>query len=208
MKSEEIYNEKYGDIPDTYGERIEYLYSKSKNLEKLKKEVENRIKDIQSIEWGEYNYTMHVLPKATPRPRTTSKGNFFYVKGAADNKKYFKKHIMQSDWDIITTPTVFHCTCYFPTPSNLSQADKVLAEMGYINNISMPDFDNLAKTYTDMLKGILLYDDRLVISGAVKKRYSIKPRVEVVISYMKDFDSNYNRKKITKALEAMKMGRG
>ena len=206
MKSEKIYNEKYGDIPISFTKRLELLYSRSKNPDRLRAEVEKRIRDIESIEWGIYTYTMYVLPKATPRPRTTSKGNFFYVKGAADNKKYFNKHIMKSDWDIITTPTIFDCKCYFPTPTNLSQVDKILAEMGYIRNISMPDFDNLAKTYTDMLKAILLYYDRLIIGGIVDKYYSIKPRVEVTIQYMKDFDCNYNMKKILKSLEDMNKG--
>ena len=85
-------------------------------------------------------------------------------------------------------------------PSNLPKVDKLLGELGYIQNISMPDFDNLAKTYTDMIKGLLMYDDRLIIDGRVRKYYSLKPRVEVNIKYMKSFDCNYNLKKITKAL--------
>ena len=200
MKSEELYNEKYGDIPIELDKRLEYLYNSCKYPTKVKQEVAERIKQIESIKWGEYKYVMYILPKATPRPRTTSKGKFFYVKGAADNKKYFQKRILKEDWDIITTPTIFNCRCYFPTPSNLSRVDKILAELKYISDISMPDFDNLAKTYTDMIKGMLMYDDRLIIDGRVEKYYSIKPRVEVNIRYMKSFDCGYNMKKIVKAI--------
>ena len=200
MKSEELYKEKYGDIPIELPSRLDLIYDSCKYPDKVKKEVLNRIEEIKSIEWGEYNYVMYVLPKATPRPRTTSKGSFFYVKGAADNKKYFQKRILKEEWNIITTPTVFDCKCYFPMPSNLPKVDKLLGELGYIQNISMPDFDNLAKTYTDMIKGLLMYDDRLIIDGRVRKYYSLKPRVEVNIKYMKSFDCNYNMKKITKAL--------
>lgn len=200
MKIEEDYNALYGNIPTSSEDRIKLLYKECKFPKKIKKEVQRRIHDIEKIGWEDVTYTMYILPKATPRPRSTSKGNFFYVKGAADNKKYFKKRIMQEDWNIIMTPCFFICKSYFPIPKNMSKVDKILAEMGYVNNLSMPDFDNLAKTYSDMIKGILLFDDRLIIKGASEKYYSTKPRVEVSISYMKEFDSEYNRKKIERCV--------
>lgn len=200
MKIEEDYNALYGNIPTSSEDRIKLLYKECKFPKKIKKEVQRRIHDIEKIGWEDVTYTMYILPKATPRPRSTSKGNFFYVKGAADNKKYFKKRIMQEDWNIIMTPCFFICKSYFPIPKNMSKVDKILAEMGYVNNLSMPDFDNLAKTYSDMIKGILLFDDRLIIKGVSEKYYSTKPRVEVSISYMKEFDSEYNRKKIERCV--------
>lgn len=200
MKIEEDYNALYGDIPTSSEERIKLLYKECKFPKKIKKEVQRRIHDIEKIGWEDVTYTMYILPKATPRPRSTSKRKFFYVKGAADNKKYFKKRIMQEDWDIIMTPCFFTCKSYFPIPKNMSKVDKILAEMGYVNDVSMPDFDNLAKTYSDMIKGILLFDDRLIIKGGSEKYYSTKPRVEVSISYMKEFDSEYNRKKIERCV--------
>lgn len=200
MKIEEDYNALYGDIPTSSEERIKLLYKECKFPKKIKKEVQRRIRDIEKIGWEDVTYTMYILPKATPRPRSTSKGNFFYVKGAADNKKYFKKRIMQEDWNIIMTPCFFICKSYFPIPKNMSKVDKILAEMGYVNDLSMPDFDNLAKTYSDMIKGILLFDDRLIIKGVSEKYYSTKPRVEVSISYMKEFDSGYNKRKIERCV--------
>lgn len=47
-----------------------------------------------------------------------------------------------------------------------------------------------------MIQGLLLYDDSLVIKGVSEKRYSIKPRIEITISYMEDYDSAFNKKKI------------
>lgn len=204
MNIEKKYDEKYGNVSNDKDERYLSIINSSKTPDKLIKEVDNQIKIINNIEWGEYNYTIYLLPKATPRPRTTSKGNFFYVKGASDNKKYFLNKIMKSDWEIICTPTIFDCKCYFPIPNNFSKLDTALSELGYINYISMPDFDNLAKTYTDMIKDILLYDDRLIIKGTTEKSYSLKPRIEVNIKYMKTHDSNMNKKKIEKCINNAK----
>ena len=47
-----------------------------------------------------------------------------------------------------------------------------------------------------MITGSLIYDDSLIIEGTSKKFYSIKPRIEITIRYMEEFDSLFNQKKI------------
>ena len=74
--------------------------------------------------------------------------------------------------------------------------DQILAEIGFIYPLKKPDFDNLAKTYSDMIQGTLLYDDCLIVKGVSKKYYSVKPRIEIRLRYMVDYDCEYNRKKI------------
>ena len=49
-----------------------------------------------------------------------------------------------------------------------------------------------------MIQGIILYDDSLVVDGLSQKRYSTKPRIEIEISYMTDYDSQFNKNKILK----------
>ena len=78
----------------------------------------------------------------------------------------------------------------------MNQIEKVLAEIGLIRPISKPDWDNVGKAYCDMLQGLILYDDSLIVEGVSKKYYSMKPRIEITISYMKEHDSGYNRKKM------------
>ena len=52
-----------------------------------------------------------------------------------------------------------------------------------------------------MCQGFLLYDDSLIVEGVSKKYYSVKPRIEIKIKYMEDYDSSFNKKKIkTKGL--------
>jgi Holliday junction resolvase RusA-like endonuclease len=85
---------------------------------------------------------------------------------------------------------------YHPVPSNMTRIEKILAELRLIYPISKPDFDNLAKTYADMVQKYLLLDDSLVIQAIQKKRYSCKPRIEIKFKFMTKYDCKYNKRKI------------
>lgn len=70
-------------------------------------------------------------------------------------------------------------------------------------------WDNLGKTYSDMVQGILMLNDNIISEGIVKKFFSVKPRVRINIKYQLGFDSNFNKKKITKStsyVKAVEMG--
>ena len=194
MTKQEIeYNNLYGNIPNSDTGRLDYLLSVFKSTNNLKGKILSSINKIKNIKWNEVSYTIYLIPKATPRPRSTSNG-MFYVKGAADNKKIFKKFFKDNDF-MIYTPCKFYCTSYLPIPNSMNNLEKILAELGYIRPISKPDFDNLAKTYSDMIQGSLLYDDQLIIEGYSYKYYSVKPRIEIKIEYMEEYDSQFNLNK-------------
>ncbi len=196
LKIEKDYIKEYGHIPKDKIGRLDYLLSTFKSNISLKGKIINEIKKCMNRNYEEINYTIYLLPKATPRPRSTSSG-FFYVKGASDNKKLFQRELVKSDFNMIYTPCEFYCKSYLPIPKSMNNLEKVLAELGFVYPF-LPDFDNLVKTYTDMIKGSLLYDDGLIYKGVSEKYYSVKPRIEVTIRYMKDFDSKFNKKKIMK----------
>ena len=196
LKIEKEYLEEFGDIPITPQGRMDYIL-KQVNLSRAKSSVFERIKMIQSIKWKSLEYTIYLLPKATPRPR--SGNGIFYVKGAKDNKKIFEKYFKErDDLSLIYTPCKFFCNTYYPIPSSMNSVDKIISELGFIRPISKPDWDNVAKAYCDMIQGTLLYDDSLIIEGVSKKFYSIKPRIEIRIEYMEEFDSDFNKHKILK----------
>lgn len=194
LKIEKEYDELYGEIPKDYEGRLEYLLNKM-NLKRFSEPVYQYMKKIRDIKWKDISYTIYLLPKATPRPRS-GKNGIFYVKGAKDNKKFFQKYLIDQDIDLITTPCKFKCVSYFPIPNSMNNIEKIAAEMGLIRPISKPDWDNVGKAYCDMIQDLLIYDDSLIVEGISKKFYSIKPRIEITISYMEDFDSQFNKKKI------------
>lgn len=202
LKIEKEYRDMYGDIPDQFGARLEYLLTMV-NLSRCRQSIFEEIDRIRNIKWIHHDLTINILPKATPRPRASSvngKHTFFYVKGAADNKKLFKKYMEDNQLNdkipLIYTPTKFHVKAYFPIPKSMTGVEKVLAELGLIRHIVKPDFDNLVKTYSDMITGIVLYDDAIIVEGSLKKYYSLKPRIEISISYMESFDSSFNERKL------------
>lgn len=196
LKIEKEYLKDYGDIPEDTLARYSELLNNI-NLSRCKLNVYDEIKRIINIKWKTISFTIYLLPKATPRPRS-GKNGIFYVKGASDNKKFFHKYLINQDITLITTPTKFHCVSYFPIPKTMNPVEKLCAEMGFINPVSKPDWDNVAKAYCDMIQGSILYDDSLIIEGTSIKKYSTKPRIEITVSYMEDYDSAFNKKKIIK----------
>ena len=190
----EDYKKEYGHIPVESTRLLSYLMS-TMDISKIKKNILLEANRIANIHWSTFHFTIFMLPKASPRPRYSSKGHMFYVKGASDNKKIFQEAMKDSDFPIINTPMKFCCTSYLPIPNTMKKHEKILAEMGLIRPISKPDFDNLAKTYSDMIQEIVMTDDALIVEKKKKKYYSCKPRIEIIIEYMDEIDSDYNKKK-------------
>lgn len=199
-KIEEEYNDIYGEVPIEQDDRIKFIKNKLKTDKSYANKLESEIERIKNIKWKTIKFTLYIVPKATPRPRLGGSGHF-YVKGAKDNKKFFKEFTNRmADIPIISTPCKFYCTSYIPTPSSMRVLDQILAELGLIRPTSKPDFDNLVKTYSDMIQGILLFDDSLIVEGVSKKYYSVKPRIDITIKYMEDYDCTFNKNKIINKL--------
>lgn len=194
-KIEKEYVKEYGDVSKSFSVRLDTLI-KALKKERKKVNVYKELQNIRDIEWESIKYTIYLVPKATPRPRINHKMNLFYVSGSDVNKKIFRKFLDENPHPFIYTPMKITVDSYLPVPSSMKANEKVLAELGVIRPISKPDFDNLAKTYSDMIQGSLIYDDALIIEGVSRKWYSTKPRIEVEIKYMKDFDSLFNKQKI------------
>lgn len=187
-KFEKDYHAKYGSIPDTKEGRIEYI----KELYRLREEaVEEEKKRIANIPWKSLQFILEIEPRPTPRPRYSEKIHGFYVKGAAENKRYFESVMQQ--YEVSSTRTEFIVEIYQPTPATMKPFEKLLSEEGFVRPETDKDWDNYGKAYSDMIQGILIMNDCTITMGRVDKYYSIKPRVVIIINYMADYDSDYNR---------------
>ena len=189
---ERQWNEKYGDLPEDRDSLIELIKSTHRiDMEKY----ENEKKRILDMEWKQIFFSLPIVPKSTPRARYSSINNTFYVKGAAENKKLIKRIIKVSS--IVSTMTRFRVDCYFPTPKSVMKGYEILlAEEGLIRPMITKDWDNLAKTYSDMIQEYLLINDNIICDGCSNKYFSIRPHVDILIQYQSDYDSDYNRKRI------------
>ena len=192
------YDEKYGEVSNDCLERIYNFLDgiSDKQLEGVRNDIENNL----NTKWKTISFIFYFIPKATPRARLAGFGKHFYVSDAMNNRKLMEKFVKEqlSDFELITTACKLYCDCYFPTPKSMNKSEQLRAEMGLVNNLTKPDWDNLGKTYSDMIQNTIIMDDSLIIEGHVRKFYSSKPRIELTIEYADRYDSKYNMKNITK----------
>ena len=197
-KELKLYQEEYGKVSNNCIERIYNFLDglNNKQLETLRYDIENNLQ----TKWKSVSFIFYFIPKATPRARFSGFGKHFYVSDAMNNRKLMEKFVKEnlSDFELITTACKFHCDCYFPIPKSMSKTEQLRAEMKLVNHLSKPDWDNLGKTYSDMIQNTIIMDDSLIIDSTVRKFYSSKPRIELVIEYADRYDSKYNMKNITK----------
>lgn len=186
----------YGGIPDDHDDILKYL---EENMRLDFKKIAEEEARIKAIEWDCREVMFFLVPKGTPRPRQS--GGHFYVKGAKQMKNVFNKYLREEG--LICTRCDLSLTAWMPTPcSSMTNTEIYLAEKGLIRPQSAPDFDNLAKTYTDALQDVLIYNDNIINPGHVEKYYSVKPRIKLCMRFAKDFDSNYNRKKFLASMKS------
>lgn len=197
-KELKLYQEEYGNVSKDHLDRIyEFLDGvKDKQLESIRSDIENNL----NTQWKTISFIFYFIPKATPRARLSGFGKHFYVADAMNNRKLMEKFVREelSDFNVITTACKFYCDCYFPIPKTMNKSEKLRAELKLVNNLTKPDWDNLGKTYSDMIQNTIIMDDSLIIEGRVRKYYSSKPRIELTIEYADRYDSKYNMKNITR----------
>ena len=191
-KLEKEYNREYGNIPNDVEGQILYIKNNFKvNTEKLADEI----KRITNIKWNAVYFSLPIIPFPSQRPRLGG-GGHFYVKGAKDHHSAIKSII--NERHIIFTLVKLDVRIYQPIPcKSMSGNEIMLAQLGLIRPISGGDWDNFAKTYCDAIQKHVIINDNIIVKGSCEKFYSIKPRVELDLFYQDEFDSNFNRKKIT-----------
>lgn len=199
VKKEE-YNLKYGNIPNEINDRLSYILQKrgytNKDIEKI---LKRKQEIMEGLRYEKAKIILYEIPEGSRRPRFTGKGFRFYVPGASDNKKDMIGYVEGNlpDLKIIVTPININIKYFLPIPSGFSKEDAILAELGYIEPIIKPDFDNVGKNYTDPGNEVIFIDDSLITYATIQKLYSFKPRIEIEIKW-------YNKhvsKKILKSIE-------
>lgn len=194
-KQIEDYITNYGQIPDDPTEILEYLKEDLKLTEKDFEKIDQMEAYANSIPWNTLKVILPIIPKGCPRPKR-GKNGIFYVTGAKENKKLCRYYI-ENKYKIVYTQTHFDVLTFIPTPrSSMNRYEIYRAEMQSIHPTSYPDWDNLGKTYSDMIQDILLLNDNIITKGLVEKFYSIKPRVEIRIKYQEGYDSRFNKRRI------------
>lgn len=192
------YEEKYSNIPNEPYERFINLMDSLQINDKDLKQIRKSIEKISKKKYNTIKFIFYFTPQATPRPRSSKFSKVFYVSKKIDYNKLFKQFMDECSElkHVITTPCEMLTETYFDIPTQMSKVEKILSEIGLIHHVSKPDWDNLGKTYSDMIQKHCILEDSLIYDGRVRKSYSSKPRVVITIKYLTSYDCKYNKRKI------------
>lgn len=200
MSKKEVieYNEKFKDVPKDYMERLAYLYRIYPFTQKDLNGLLEKMKALKEVNWESVTYIFYMNPKGSHRPRLNTRTFTFYVKDAKNYKKFFDEfQEAHSEMNtVISTPCFLTTKVYMETPSSMTAQEKLAAELELIHHLNSPDWDNLGKSYCDMVQKTLVSNDSIVCKGSVEKFYSILPRIEVTIEYMTSYDCKYNKRTV------------
>lgn len=209
------YEQKFGHIPINYRDRLEWMYD-NYNITPSKEDriIDKRNAMLNSLFYHDIDLVLYQLPEGTPRPRfrlvnrtnftdcALSNGQFVHVYNlyAKEDNMYMNRMVeseIRNLDHLICTPINVVFNIFLKTPNTFNTEDTFLSEMGLIRPIIKPDYDNLAKKYSDMSNHNIWLDDQFVISGTVNRYYSILPRIEINIRYLNMLYNKYQYNAVT-----------
>lgn len=137
-------------------------------------------------------FTIDGIPQAKKRPRFSTINGYVKTYSPSDNISYenwvklcYKNQIGDMAFTG-TEPLKASIVAYFQTPTTWSKKKKALANEGIIKPTNSKDVDNIAKIILDALNQVAFQDDHYITDLSVKKRYSVIPRVEVILDEVKE----------------------
>ena len=125
-------------------------------------------------------------PKGKGRPRFSRVGSFTKVYTDKQTLSYeamiatFAKQAMGVT-DLLETPVRVFLYVRLPVPQSYSKKRREACLSGTEKPCKKPDIDNIAKTYLDAMNGVIFVDDTQVVDLHIKKLYSDKAGVDVMV---------------------------
>lgn len=128
---------------------------------------------------------------AQGRPRFTTFGGHVHAYDPEKSKNYkafvkliAKDEAEKQDWKYNELPLKIKVRALIEVPASKSKKFRAAALDGLEYPTKKPDVDNLFKTITDAMSGIIYKDDKQIIVADVSKRYSEQAGVEVLIEVL------------------------
>ncbi|MCM1218692.1 MAG: RusA family crossover junction endodeoxyribonuclease [Lachnospiraceae bacterium] len=194
------YVDLYGAIPKDFEERLKWLFNEIAFTNRDVETLFSKIDSLINAEWETLTYIFYMEPSYSARPRSNRNTFTFYVPESHDAQAMFSEFmdLHANMKEVISTPCILETHAYTKTPVGMSRVEHLAAELELIRNLNSPDWDNIGKLYCDMVQNALISNDSIVFRGAVEKFYSVLPRVEIIVRYMKKYDCRYNKRSIEK----------
>lgn len=129
--------------------------------------------------WGE--------PKGKGRPRFTQIGN--YTKTYTPQETVSYENLVKVEYRNQCGNVIFdngemldmRVFAYYTIPKSTSKKKQRLMKNGILRPTKKPDMDNIIKIIADSLNKIAYHDDSQIVDTMVRKYYSDRPRVEIII---------------------------
>ncbi len=137
-------------------------------------------------------FTINIEPMASPRPKFSNRGGFVKAYMPKDYMNWKKQFLLA--WSIYRSeklaqgkPLSVKIGFFIKPPDSIAKVKKNAAalEAETMPVVKKPDIDNLQKSVLDALNGYAWHDDNQISDIYAKKRYSLRPRVEIEIESMK-----------------------
>ncbi len=129
-----------------------------------------------------YMFVVPGNPRGKQRPRATRQGRIFTPKETIIYENLIKHEFISKYPDAAPTdrPVMLQILAEYPIAESWSKKKKIAADsMEVFPN--KPDWDNVGKIVSDALNKIAYMDDSQVFYASVLKRYSMRPRLTVLI---------------------------
>lgn len=129
-------------------------------------------------------FTIEGVPVAKGRPKFARRGNFVSTYTPAKTKTYEEqvktaaRYAMDGLKPLEGDLGVF-IKFYMPIPQSSTKAFKTACATEEKSHTKKPDLDNLFKSVTDGMNGIVYLDDSQISHAVLEKIYGDNPRVEV-----------------------------
>jgi Holliday junction resolvase RusA-like endonuclease len=144
-------------------------------------------KTITSKEFRELLFTVVGEPKAKARPKFYRSPKGFVGTYTPKDTVSYENHVKASFVEKYHNFTPFSGPCqmvimaYWPVPKSIPKKHRDLFESGDMFRSKKPDWDNIGKSVCDALNGVAYQDDSQIVHMRIEKRYSPRPRVDVMI---------------------------
>ena len=100
--------------------------------------------------------------------------------GWKDQARYTAQQVMRGR-PPLSCAVEFTLRVYFSIPESWSNRKREFCRRGLLRPTVTPDADNLCKASADAITGIVIRDDKFIVTAQIEKWYSDRPRVEMEV---------------------------
>lgn len=168
---------------DIYTERESSVFYINKPLEAFAGVAYSREQGLSALS-SHIAFTIPLTPTAKGRARSFIRGG--HVGHFTPQKTVVYENVVAHCASIamgsekpLDGPVSLLMEAYLPIPASWSKKRQEAALMGFEKPAKKPDLDNLVKSVTDGMNGIVWKDDSQVVVICCSKSYSDRPRTEV-----------------------------